>query len=116
MTGDNRLANAAEERRFANRFLAAAGALAAAELWDRALAQLYFALLHAARGLLLTEGLDPRSHKAVRRLTRGRDAGRIACGRQRRQTQSNPPSRYVIPRLPENLPRLDSHCDPDLHA
>jgi uncharacterized protein (UPF0332 family) len=68
MTNENRIANAVEERRFAERFLDAARGLASLGMWDRAVPQLYYCLLHSARALLCTEGLDPRSHRAARSL------------------------------------------------
>ena len=68
MTKSNRRANAAEEWRLAERFLAAGDHLADAGMWDRATSQLYFAVFHAVRALLLADGLQPRSHSGARHL------------------------------------------------
>lgn len=64
----NRIANAAAAWRLSVRCRVAAEELAAGDLHDRATSQLHFALLHAVRALLFTEGLEPRSHRGARHL------------------------------------------------
>ena len=68
MTEDNRSRNAAEHRAHADRFLDAVRVLAAQGLYDRAASQAYYALYHAVRALLLTESLQPRSHRGAQHL------------------------------------------------
>lgn len=68
MTEGNRLANAADEWRLSRNFLEASRHLAAGTMYDRATAQIYFALLHAVRALLFTQGVEPRSHRGARHL------------------------------------------------
>ena len=57
-----------QEVRRAEKSLAAARALLAEGLLEDALSRAYYAVLHAARALLLAEGVAPQSHEAVRRL------------------------------------------------
>ena len=52
----------------ARKSLAAARALQKEELLEDSLSRAYYAVLHAARAILVSEGLDPQSHEAVKRL------------------------------------------------
>ena len=52
----------------ARKSLAAAKALQNEELLEDSLSRAYYAVLHAARALLVSEGFDPQSHESVKRL------------------------------------------------
>jgi uncharacterized protein (UPF0332 family) len=65
MTGDNRRANIAAELVRCDESLRAASVLVAAALLHDAESRLYYAAYHAAMAVLLTEGLEPRSHTGV---------------------------------------------------
>ena len=67
MTEQNRGSALAEETRRANDALKAADLLAANELFSDAVSRLYCVLSHV-RALLLTLGLEPRSHEGALRL------------------------------------------------
>ena len=58
----------AEETRRANDALKAADLLAANELFSDAVSRLYYCVLSHVRALLLTLGLEPRSHEGALRL------------------------------------------------
>ena len=62
MTADNIRANVAAELSRANESLRAAELLVGAGLLHDAESRLYYAIYHGAIALLLTEGLEPRSH------------------------------------------------------
>lgn len=70
MTPANRQLNATEALLWSQRFVQAADQLASVGLHDRALSQLYYAVFHATRALLFTQGLEPRSHRGLRALFR----------------------------------------------
>jgi len=57
-----------QERDKSRRAREAAERNAAAQDFDTAANRLYYAALHAAKAVLLTEGLDPKSHRGVKRL------------------------------------------------
>lgn len=65
MTEDERHDAVALELRHANAALAAARLLRAAGLHNDALSRLYYALFHTMTALLLTEGVEPRRHRAL---------------------------------------------------
>ena len=67
MTGAD-LAEVRNEMERARKSLAAAKALSAEGLLEDALSRSYYAVLHAARALLLAEGLEVKSHEAVKRM------------------------------------------------
>ena len=62
MTDANTRANVASELARADESMRAARVLVAASLLHDAESRLYYAIYHAAVALLLTEGLEPRSH------------------------------------------------------
>jgi len=65
LTHENRRAAIAQELRHAKLALDAVRLLRQASLYNDALSRLYYALFHAATALLLTEGLEPRRHRAL---------------------------------------------------
>ena len=65
MTDDNKRANIAAELDRSRESLQAARVLIDSGLFRDAESRVYYAALHAVKALLLTEGLDPRSHAAV---------------------------------------------------
>lgn len=65
MTDEHRRDAIAKELRHADRALEAARLLRGAALYNDALSRLYYALFHAAAALLLTEGIEPRRHRAL---------------------------------------------------
>lgn len=65
MTGDNRRRNAADELGRADVCLQEARALAGAGLPYGAASRAYYAVFHAARGLLFSVGLEASSHRAT---------------------------------------------------
>lgn len=65
MTDDNRKAVIALEVRQGARALQAARALRDMGLYNDALSRLYYAVFHAMTALLLTEGVEPRRHRAI---------------------------------------------------
>lgn len=65
MTGENRRAAIADEIAHGAAALRAARLLRDNQLWNDALSRLYYALFHYATALLLTEGIEPTSHKAL---------------------------------------------------
>jgi len=52
----------------ARKSLAASIVLQKEELLEDSLSRAYYAVLHTARAVLVSEGLDPQSHEAVKRL------------------------------------------------
>lgn len=68
MTDQNRGHAIAEEISRADDALKAADLLAANELFSDAVSRLYYYLLSHVRALLLTAGLEPRSHEGALRL------------------------------------------------
>jgi uncharacterized protein (UPF0332 family) len=62
VTDDNKRANIASELARADECLRAAAVLVEAQLLHDAESRLYYGLYHAAVALLLTEGIEPRSH------------------------------------------------------
>lgn len=65
MTGENKRANVAAELARAGDSLRAAEVLVQAGLLHDAESRLYYAAYHGAVALLLTEGIEPRSHAGV---------------------------------------------------
>lgn len=65
MTGENRTRNAAAEAAIGEDALRAADALLRINLPNDAVSRAYYAAFHYARALLLTEGLEPKSHRGV---------------------------------------------------
>lgn len=65
MTGENRRLAIADEVKHGEAALRAARMLRDAGLWNDALSRLYYALFHHATALLLTEGIEPTSHKSL---------------------------------------------------
>jgi hypothetical protein len=63
VTQENRLDNAAAEWSVSERFLRATDHLAVGGMFDRATAQLYYALFHAVRAVLFLEGLESKTHR-----------------------------------------------------
>ena len=68
MTAENRRANIADERARASSALAASRHLFDGGFVLEAVSRLSYALLYQVRGLLLTKGLEPKSHEAALRL------------------------------------------------
>ncbi len=68
MTGDNRRAAVAEALTKCDEELAAAQALVAVKLFRPAMTRAYYCAFHAARALLFSDGLEPRSHEGVQHL------------------------------------------------
>jgi len=65
MTEDNRRTAIGEEVRSGTRALSAARALRDLGLYNDALSRLYYALFHHVTALLLTQGIEPRRHRAL---------------------------------------------------
>lgn len=65
MSPENRRANIAEEWGKTSQALAAADALLGVGLWNDALTRAYYAAYHAACAVLLTEGIEARSHQGA---------------------------------------------------
>lgn len=65
MTEENRRHNARLEAARGDDALRAAEQLLAIELPNDAISRAYYAAFHYARALLLTEGLEPRTHRGV---------------------------------------------------
>jgi len=65
MTNDNRRLAIGRELEHGRRALAAARMLEQGGLHNDALSRLYYALFHHVAALLLTEGVDPSSHRAL---------------------------------------------------
>jgi uncharacterized protein (UPF0332 family) len=65
MTDDSRRTAIALEVRQGERALLAARALRDMGLYNDALSRLYYALFHAMTALLLTQGVEPRRHRAM---------------------------------------------------
>jgi uncharacterized protein (UPF0332 family) len=65
---ENRQKNRDEELAHADESLKAGALLIENRLYREALPKLYYALFHALRALLFTEGLEPRSHEGVSHL------------------------------------------------
>jgi len=65
VTEEDRRTAIALELRHASAALAAARLLRGASLHNDALSRLYYALFHTMTALLLTEGVEPRRHRAL---------------------------------------------------
>jgi len=65
VTGDNRERNAREETERSEACLREARTLADAGLPYGAASRAYYAVFHAARALLFSVGIDPRSHRGL---------------------------------------------------
>jgi uncharacterized protein (UPF0332 family) len=65
VTEDNRRTAIEQEMRHSVAALKAAHALCDLSLFNDALSRLYYALYHSTTALLLTEGVEPRRHRAV---------------------------------------------------
>ncbi len=65
MTNENRAVHVAAEIERALLALRAAEALAGLGLWSDAVSRAYYAALHYAVALLLTEGIEPKTHGGV---------------------------------------------------
>jgi uncharacterized protein (UPF0332 family) len=65
MTDDNRRTAVELEVRQGDRALKAARALCEMGLYNDALSRLYYAVFHAMSALLLSQGVEPRRHRAV---------------------------------------------------
>lgn len=68
MTAENVRQNSGEEFRLAETALRAAEALLGLGLFPDAASRAYYAVFHAARALLFSIGIEPRSHQALRTL------------------------------------------------
>lgn len=68
MTADNQTANAREEMRRGNEALRAADELMRLDLCNDAVSRAYYAAYHWARAVLLTKGLESRTHRGVNQL------------------------------------------------
>ena len=68
MTGDNRAANARAEVVAARDALRVAAAALGLGIRRDAMSRAYYAVFHAARALLLLEGLEPKTHARVGRM------------------------------------------------
>jgi hypothetical protein len=65
LTDPNRRAHVAAELRRSEEALRAARSLLDLGLYADAVSRAYYAALHAAQALLLTEGVEPRTHRGV---------------------------------------------------
>jgi hypothetical protein len=65
MTGENRRENSRAESALGDDALRAADHLLGLGLHNDAVSRAYYAAFHYARALLLTEGLEPRTHRGV---------------------------------------------------
>ena len=68
MTGENRADNIAAEWQRTQESLRAARVLLDAGLFNDAMSRAYYAVFHAATCLLLTQGIEARSHRGMIRL------------------------------------------------
>ena len=68
MTGENRRVNVADEVAAARRLRKSAETIASVGELEAATTRLYFAALHAAKAVLLTEGIEPKSHRGIHHL------------------------------------------------
>jgi uncharacterized protein (UPF0332 family) len=68
VTGENRLANAVAEVSAARDALRVAEAALGLGIRRDAMSRTYYAVFHAARALLLLEGLEPKTHAGVLRM------------------------------------------------
>jgi uncharacterized protein (UPF0332 family) len=68
VTGENRLANAVAEVAAARDALRVAEAALALGIRRDAMSRAYYAVFHAARALLLLEGIEPKTHPGVLRM------------------------------------------------
>ena len=68
MTGENRKQNLALEIERGQASLRAAQTLLNQQLWDDAVSRAFYAAFHHIRAMLLTEGLQPTSHRGVHHL------------------------------------------------
>ncbi|MFZ5469585.1 MAG: HEPN domain-containing protein [Myxococcota bacterium] len=68
MTAEGRVSSASEELAKAREELRAAEQLVSVDLMRIAATRIYWAVFHAVRALLYTEGLEPRSHEGVHHL------------------------------------------------
>ncbi len=68
MTADNRTANALDEMARGTEALSAADELLRLELYNDAISRAYYAAYHWARAVLLTEGLESKTHRGLNQL------------------------------------------------
>ena len=68
MNEENKRENIREEIDRANEAIRAANLLFENRFVKDAISKLYYSLLYSVRGLLLTEGLEPKSHEGTLRL------------------------------------------------
>lgn len=68
MTGENRIANARSEIEAARDALRVAHAALSLGICRDAMSRAYYAVFHAARALLLLEGIEPKTHAGVQRM------------------------------------------------
>jgi len=113
VTGENRRANAVSELARAGESLRAAAVLVDAALLHDAESRLYYALYHGAVALLLTEGIEPRTHAGTANLLglhfvkTGRmapDDGRLFARIQKYRLEADYGRDFV---LTEDAPRED---------
>lgn len=103
MTEPSRAEEVQAELLRAERSLQAAQSLLAKDFLEDALSRAYYAILHAARAVLLAENVTVSSHRSVRRLVPpGTRAGRETRARSRRvscrhQDLSHQEDRLLIP-------------------
>lgn len=79
MTDENRKAAIALELRHAKLALNAARLLRSSGLFNDALSRLYYALFHTMTALLLTEGVEPKRHRALAHLLGERFSGLLSA-------------------------------------
>jgi uncharacterized protein (UPF0332 family) len=79
VTDENRRAAIALELRHAKLAQDAARLLRGAALYNDALSRLYYALFHVATALLLTDGVEPRRHRAMAHLLGAHSAGVLSA-------------------------------------
>ena len=65
MTGENKKLNIAEEVSLAEKAFKEGGVLLAQELYEGSTSRFYYAAFHLTQAVLLTKGLEARSHKGV---------------------------------------------------
>lgn len=68
MTEENKQENIKDELLRASQALTAADLLSDKDLLNDAVSRLYYSMLHVVRALLLTKGLEPKSHEGVLRV------------------------------------------------
>ena len=68
MTGENKRENIKVELEMASKILSEADLLFENGFYSGAVSRLYYSLLHTIRALLLTKGLEPRSHEGALRI------------------------------------------------